>query len=181
MAPLEECHLKKGAMKMDRLDVILSKLRSEGYRITEQRKLLIGVILENECSSCKEIYYKAIKADPTIGIATVYRIIKTLEDLELINRKNLYSISYDKVQDVKDHQVILVSEEDGTIHSIPKGKWFDMLQAELKIMGLVQNKKVSMVIKTSAFEEGEEDDQLYYSCECDNERCSYNRKRFKIS
>ena len=37
--------------------------------------MLLDIILEDECSSCKEIYYRATKKDPTIGTATVYRII----------------------------------------------------------------------------------------------------------
>ena len=39
---------------------ILETLREKGFRITKQRKTLIDIILENECSSCKEIFYKAV-------------------------------------------------------------------------------------------------------------------------
>ena len=55
-------------------DMILQKLKESGCRITRQRKMLLDVILNEDCSSCKEIYYKAIKKDPAIGIATVYRL-----------------------------------------------------------------------------------------------------------
>ena len=58
---------------------IISELKKNGCRITSQRKLLIDVILQDECSCCKEIYYKAAKRDPSIGMATVYRMVKTLE------------------------------------------------------------------------------------------------------
>ena len=57
---------------------IISELKKNGCRITSQRKLLIDVILQDECSCCKEIYYKAAKRDPSIGMATVYRMVKTL-------------------------------------------------------------------------------------------------------
>ena len=40
---------------------ILKELKKNGCRITNQRKLLIDVILNGECSSCKEIYYQAGK------------------------------------------------------------------------------------------------------------------------
>ena len=36
---------------------IIEKLKENGCRITKQRKMLIDIILENECSSCKEIFY----------------------------------------------------------------------------------------------------------------------------
>lgn len=68
-------------------DVILQKLREEGYRITNQRKLIIDTILANDCSCCKEIYYQVHKKDPDIGVATVYRMIKTLEEIGILDRK----------------------------------------------------------------------------------------------
>lgn len=53
---------------------ILKKLREQGCRITKQRQLLLDIILQEEYSCCKEIYYKAAKQDSSIGIATVYRM-----------------------------------------------------------------------------------------------------------
>ena len=40
-------------------DMILQKLKESGCRITRQRKMLLDVILNEDCSSCKEIYYNA--------------------------------------------------------------------------------------------------------------------------
>ena len=75
---------------------ILQELRKNGCRITNQRQLLIDIILQDECRCCKEIYYQAIKKDPTIGMATVYRMVKTLEETGLIKRKNLYRIQVEE-------------------------------------------------------------------------------------
>lgn len=77
--------------------LIMQELRKNGCRITSQRQLLIDIILQDECSSCKEIYYKASKVDPSIGMATVYRLVKTLEEAGLIQRKNMYRIDYDSI------------------------------------------------------------------------------------
>ena len=44
---------------MSKKEQIIEKLKENGCRITKQRKMLIDIILENECSSCKEIFYKA--------------------------------------------------------------------------------------------------------------------------
>lgn len=74
---------------------ILEELRKNGCRITSQRQLLIDIILQDECGSCKEIYYQANKVDASIGMATVYRLMKTLEETGLIQRKNLYRIDYE--------------------------------------------------------------------------------------
>ena len=71
-------------------DLIIEKLKEKGFRITRQRKILLDIILEGECSCCKEIYYRAFALDPGIGVATVYRMINTLESIGAISRKNMY-------------------------------------------------------------------------------------------
>ena len=73
--------------------IIINRLKEDGCRITKQRLMLLDIILEDECSSCKEIYYRATKKDPTIGTATVYRMINTLEEIGAISRKNMYKVS----------------------------------------------------------------------------------------
>ena len=40
-------------------ELVLQKLKEKGCRITKQRQMLLDVILQEECASCKEIYYKA--------------------------------------------------------------------------------------------------------------------------
>ena len=74
---------------------VIRELKKNGCRITNQRQILIDVILQDECCSCKEMYYQALEKDPTIGMATVYRMVKTLEEIGLIQRKNLYRIDGD--------------------------------------------------------------------------------------
>ena len=73
-------------------DMILQMLKKRGCRITKQRMMLLDIILEEDCSCCKEIYYKASKLDPKIGTATVYRMINTLEEIGAISRKNMYKV-----------------------------------------------------------------------------------------
>ncbi len=73
-------------------EMIISRLKEQGFRITRQRKLIISAILEHDCSCCKEIYYQVREKDPTVGIATVYRMIKTLEEAGVIDRRNMYRI-----------------------------------------------------------------------------------------
>ena len=62
-------------------DVVIQELKKRGCRITKQRRMLLEVILENECSCCKEIYYNASRLDPGIGSATVYRMVNLLEEI----------------------------------------------------------------------------------------------------
>lgn len=41
-------------------EMVLQSLKENGCRITKQRKILLDIILQEECACCKEIYYKAI-------------------------------------------------------------------------------------------------------------------------
>ena len=77
----------------NRKDAVIEKLRKQGFRITQQTCILLDIILDEDCSSCKEIYYKAVKRDDSIGIATVYRMVNTLEDIGVISRKNMYKVA----------------------------------------------------------------------------------------
>ena len=73
---------------------VIQRLKEQGCRITKQRMVLLDIILNENCSSCKEIYYKASRIDSKIGTATVYRMINTLEEIGAINRRNMYKIDW---------------------------------------------------------------------------------------
>ena len=62
------------AEQQEQKQIIIERLKEDGCRITKQRLMLLDIILEDECSSCKEIYYRASKKDPSIGTATVSRM-----------------------------------------------------------------------------------------------------------
>lgn len=66
---------------------VITQLKENGHRITAQRKLLLEIILENEYSSCKEIYFAAKEKEQKMGMATVYRMVQLLEDMELIHKE----------------------------------------------------------------------------------------------
>ena len=63
-----------------------------GKRITQQRKILLDVILNGDWECCKEIYYEAVKRDPSIGMATVYRMMTTLEEIGVIERRCVFRV-----------------------------------------------------------------------------------------
>jgi len=69
---------------MDAKERIIEQLKRSGCRVTKQRLMLIDVILEGKCNCCKEIYYQASLKDPSIGPATVYRMVNTLTDIGVL-------------------------------------------------------------------------------------------------
>ncbi len=73
--------------KEEKAETVIRELKDRGYRITAQRKMLIQMILENEYSSCKEIYFAAKEKDHRVGIATVYRMVQLLMDMEIIHKE----------------------------------------------------------------------------------------------
>ena len=68
-------------------DQLLTTLRANGIKITKQRRLVIDIIMNQEFHTCKDIHRYANSIDPKIGVATVYRMVKTLETVGVVNRK----------------------------------------------------------------------------------------------
>lgn len=77
---------------MTKQEQIIEDLKQKGYRITQQRRMLIEIILSSQGCTCKEIYYQAKKADGSVGIATVYRTLALLEDEHIIVKKNHFDV-----------------------------------------------------------------------------------------
>ena len=71
-------------------EAIIKKLKENGCRITKQRLEILDIILEDQCSSCKEIYYRASETNSRIGIATVYRMVSALEEIGVVSRRLVY-------------------------------------------------------------------------------------------
>ena len=100
---------------------ILARLKENVLRLTEQRKLIVDIIANEEYSCCKEIYILAHKKDDTIGVATVYRMINVLEEIGAISRKNIQKANCNgRCCDMKsgctivteDSKQIMISEAD---------------------------------------------------------------------
>ena len=72
-------------------------LQHNGKRITKQRKILLDIILNGQWECCKEIYYEAVKRDPSIGMATVYRMMSTLEEIGVLERRCAFRMKEDTV------------------------------------------------------------------------------------
>lgn len=74
-------------------EFVISLLKDKGFRITKQRKLIIEIILNNDGASCKEIYHKVVSKDSTVGAATVYRMIRLLEDVGILKHVDMITLT----------------------------------------------------------------------------------------
>lgn len=124
-------------------EIIIQKLKEQGCRITKQRLMLLDIILEEDCSCCKEIYYKASKQDAKIGAATVYRMVNTLEEIGAISRKNMYKVSCD--EDCERRSSCTIELEDHFIIELSEANWKQIIQSGLAACGYLNGQKVRSV------------------------------------
>ena len=129
-------------------EMVIQKLKEKGFRITKQRLVLLDIIMNENCSTCKEIYYIASKIDPKIGTATVYRMINTLEEIGAISRRNMYKI--DCAEDDSD-RTYMIEFDDHTMQSMSVKSLNSVLQAGLKACGYIDKQQVkSLNLQPSA-------------------------------
>lgn len=118
-------------------EIVLKRLKEQGCRITKQRLTLLDIILSEECSCCKEIFYEASKIDKGIGQSTVYRMVSLLESIGAINRKNMYKISCS--MDCDKTEACQIEFEDDTVCSLSAKEWRNVLLVGLEKCGYAKN------------------------------------------
>ncbi len=112
---------------------IFRKLRSEGCRITKQREIILDIVLSGKCSSCKEIYQDAVRRDPSIGFATVYRLVNLLEDKGLIQSRNRFRLTGGQTMHRGSSVTIVFT--DGTGVQMSWDEWTRLIQDGLRRHG----------------------------------------------
>ena len=142
MAQTLEEEQKYQRSKMQK-DMIIRKLRENGCRITRQRLIILDIILEEECTCCKEIYYKALQYDESIGSATVYRMVNVLEEIGAINRKNMYRIRSEETE-ISDKECTITYDDEQTC-LLAGEKWMQVLMEGLKACGYLKNQHISRI------------------------------------
>lgn len=126
---------------------IIQKLKEQGCRITKQRQLLLDIILEEDCSCCKEIYYRASKKNSRIGAATVYRMINTLEDIGAIERNNMYKIACGEECHVEEACTIQLDDE--SVVELSARQWHQIIQTGMEACGYMRGQNIKNVVAKS--------------------------------
>ncbi len=66
---------------------IISRCESQGIRLTGQRRAVVQVLEEStDHPNVEELHARALKLDPQLSIATVYRTVRLLEEIGVIAR-----------------------------------------------------------------------------------------------
>ena len=114
-------------------DLIIQKLKEQGLRITKQRLILLDIILEEDCSCCKEIYYKASQKDDKIGSATVLRL-----EYDPNRSANIALIEYrvDCSPECRKENACTIELEDNTVIELNEEKWNQIIRTGLAACGI---------------------------------------------
>jgi Fur family transcriptional regulator, ferric uptake regulator len=143
---------------MENMDVLKERLKEKGSKLTPQRRATLNVIIQNkgEHLNTEEIYELVRKDCPEIGLATVYRTLQLLEEMDIISRINLDDgcSRYEIKTDEEDHQhhhlicqqcskIIEVKIDllDHLEEEIEKEYDFDIKDHKLKFFGLCSDCK----------------------------------------
>lgn len=118
---------------------VIERLRQQGFRVTRQRKVLIDIILAENCSCCKEVYILASNKDPGIGMATVYRTVDALEQVGALKRRMAYQLCD---QGKKAYKSCLVELEDSSVVELDCASMEKIIECGMKNCGFSKGKKV---------------------------------------
>lgn len=131
---------------------VKDKFKNKGYKFTPQRRVILDVLVENqgEHLAPEEVYILAKGKNSEIGLATVYRTLQLLEELEVAERLNFddgcsrYELAENKKEHHHHHLIcvkcgkVLEVEEDLLEHlerKIEEKKGFKILDHRLKFFG----------------------------------------------
>lgn len=92
-------------MKVNELQTkIYAELKKHDYKLTSPRKVVIDALINMgpEHYTVEDLYDIVEKMDPNIGVATVYRTVNMLYDLQLVTKLDLND-GYDRYELVKNY------------------------------------------------------------------------------
>jgi Fur family ferric uptake transcriptional regulator len=136
---------------MPYFEKVKSRLKAKDYKITPQRKIIINTFAENmeKHLSAEDVYQIVKYSHPEIGLATIYRTLDLLAELQILKKINFgdgktrYEFSEDN--DHHHHHLIClecekVTEfEDDLLESletvISKRNGFKIVDHQLKFYG----------------------------------------------
>ncbi|MDD3839945.1 MAG: Fur family transcriptional regulator [Clostridia bacterium] len=134
------------------IEDLKEKLQSSGYKLTTQRRAIIDTFIENEGKhlNTEEIYELVRTRYPEIGLATVYRTLQILEDMDIIYKHNFddkcsrYELNH-KEEDHHHHHLIclkcgkVIEVEDDLLDEledkIDKNNNFKIINHKVKFFG----------------------------------------------
>ena len=133
-------------MEADKTQKLLKeKLKEKGLKVTHQRLLVLSVLEENSGShmTAEDIYDLVSEDYPEIGLATVYRTLQLLWDMQLVDRINFGDAKHNHHHLICKRCNKVMPFDDDLLESledhIEKATGFHVLDHELKFYGLCKD------------------------------------------
>ena len=140
-------------------ELLKKKLKEKGLKVTHQRLLVLSVLEQNNGKhmTAEDIYELVSEECPEIGLATIYRTLQLLRDMELVDRINLddgcvrYEIGHLLRGDARHNHHHLICRGCGRVvpfdgdllddleRHIEESIGFHVLDHELKFYGLCRD------------------------------------------
>lgn len=99
-------------MKLQELETACSK---SGLKMTGPRKTILKVLVEAEDHpSVDEIYARVKAVDPSVSMATVYRTVNTLDELNLVT-KHEFKEGFARFETNTDHHHHMIDIDSGDV------------------------------------------------------------------
>ena len=123
---------------------LIDELKKNGFRITKQREMLLDIILENNCSCIKEIYYKAHVFKHIYHSVNSGKTYVFIFFLGFINRKNMYRIACSET--CKAAQGCLIEFDDDSKLELSGTDWNKVIYEGLKGLQLLDNRNIRSIL-----------------------------------
>lgn len=103
------------------LHAMIEVLHDAGFRVTNQRKIILEAVASQVGWHVhpKDVYSYVQERDKSIGLATVYRTLKMLEDMDLLNKIYMMGIQDEhEKEDNNQHHYHIICLKCGSIIDI---------------------------------------------------------------
>jgi Fur family ferric uptake transcriptional regulator len=126
---------------------LADRCASAGLKMTDQRRTILRVLDEAmDHPSVETVYERARQVDPAISIATVYRTLSLLDEMDLIVRHE-FKENFSRYETNLDHHHHLIDLETGKViefkneelehlkHRIAEELGYDLIDHRLELYG----------------------------------------------
>ncbi len=116
-----------------KIDAWLERLQANGYRLTEPRRAVVETIaLSQHVLNPFDVFERARRNYPKLGLVTVYRTIEKLEELDLIQRVHQPSGCQAFIAACAGHQHLLICQNCGRVEFFSgDSEGIELLMAEV--------------------------------------------------
>lgn len=128
-----------GCDMVSRISIIEDKLKSMGYKLTSQRRLVIEIFEESPYHfTAQEIFDRVKEKSSNINFSTIYRNLELLCKLNIICKLNISSgISHFELMDTEHHHHHLICINCGDMERVDICPYNQLNKSKLEELGFV--------------------------------------------